>query len=367
MKPASNSPPLDATIVRATGPETTMSNFVISTARGLVAFLAIFWIVQAPVLAQGQPSSVNPTASSVNEQKLLEALKPGTTPGSAQSVGGRVSIPDKDSARLIQPAGLEFRAFHQGTLPKVGAYAILGMIVLVAVFFLVRGRVRLSEGFSGRTVLRFGSIERFTHWLTAVSFILLGLSGLNLTFGKTLVLPYVAPETFTWATQLGKLVHNYVSFAFALGLVLMFVLWIKDNFPHPRDIGWLARGGGLIGNSHPPAGRFNFGQKLIFWSVIFGGGGLSVSGYVLMFPFQVTDIAGMQLAGIVHGVLGVVLVAIIVAHVYIGSLGMEGAFSAMGTGKVDVNWAKEHHSVWAEKVVARETEATRQPRPAPAE
>jgi formate dehydrogenase subunit gamma len=315
-------------------------------------------------MAQGQPTSVNPTASSVNEQKLLEALKPGVAvPG----IAGRVSIPDKSSGKLIQPAGKEFRDLHQSTIPFVGTIAILGMLALLVLFYLVRGKVMISTGLSGLTVTRFGGLDRFAHWLTAVSFVALGLTGLNLTFGKSVVLPLVGPETFTAITQLGKYVHNYVSFAFALGIVLMFVLWVKDNIPHPRDLVWIARGGGLVGSAHPPAARFNFGQKLIFWSVIAGGVALSVSGYVLMFPFRFTDVAGMQLAGVVHALVGVVLVAIIIAHIYIGSIGMQGAFSAMGSGQVDVNWAKEHHSIWADKVLASDKVQRGRGAPSPAE
>jgi formate dehydrogenase subunit gamma len=181
------------------------------------------------------------------------------------------------------------------------------------------------------------------------------------------VLPIVGPETFTAISQLGKYVHNYVSFAFVLGLVLMFVLWVKDNFPHPRDLVWIAKGGGLIGSAHPPAARFNFGQKLIFWAVIAGGTALAISGYILMFPFRFTDVAGMQLAGVVHALVGVILVAIIVAHIYIGSIGMQGAFAAMGSGKVDVNWAKEHHSLWVEKTLEANKPERGRGAPQPAE
>ena len=324
------------------------------------------------VFAQGQPTSVNPTASSVNEQKLLEALKPDT--GAPHTINGRVSIPDKRSGNLIQPAGQDWRTFHEGTLHWVGYAAIPGMLALLGLFFAIRGRIRISSGFSGMMVERFGGLDRFAHWLTAISFLVLGFSGLNLTFGKQIVLPFVGPEQFTLLTQAGKIAHNYVSFAFVLGLVLMFLLWVKDNFPHPRDIIWIVKGGGIIGNAHPAAGRFNFGQKLIFWSVILGGAGLSLSGYALMFPFrfpvigglQFGDIAGLQLANVVHGLLGVVLVAIIIAHVYIGTLGMQGAFSAMGSGKVDANWAREHHSVWAKKVLGPD-ESSAKAQPAPAE
>jgi formate dehydrogenase subunit gamma len=291
------------------------------------------------------PKELNPTASSVKEQQLLEALKPGA----ATTVSGRGSIPDTRSRNLIQPGGLDWRTSHQSTVPFIGAVAILGMLALVTLFYLVRGKVRVQGGLSGKTMTRFGFLDRFAHWLTAVSFLALGLTGLNITFGKRIVLPLVGPETFANLSLMGKYVHNYVSFAFALGLLLMFVLWVKDNFPHPRDLLWIVKGGGLLG-FHVDAARFNFGQKVIFWVVILGGGALAVTGYMMMFPFMLADIGGMQLATILHGLIGVGMLAVIIAHIYIGSIGMEGAFSAMGSGQVDVNWAKEHHSIWVDRV-----------------
>jgi formate dehydrogenase subunit gamma len=68
-----------------------------------------------------------------------------------------------------------------------------------------------------------------------------------------------------------------------------------------------------------------------------------------MFPFYWTDILGMQVAQVVHGVVAMVFVSLIIAHIYIGTLGMEGGFDAMADGKVDLNWAKQHHRLWLEK------------------
>jgi formate dehydrogenase subunit gamma len=318
--------------------------------------------VAAPAFAQsGQPTSVNPTASSVKEQQLLDALKP-----SAPSIEGRGSIPDGKSRTIIQPGGQEWRVFHQGTLPKVALYGIGGLSALLLVFYLIRGKVKITGGRSGATLVRFKSWDRFAHWLTASSFIVLGLSGLNISFGKSILLPVIGPSAFTAVSQAGKFAHNYVSFAFMLGIVMMFLLWAWDNLPSFRDIVWFALGGGLIGLGHPPADRFNGGQKIIFWSTVLGGVALSLSGLVLMFPFQTTDVAGQQLANVVHALVGVVLVAIIIAHIYIGSIGMEGAFEAMGKGTVDVNWAKEHHSIWADRML-KKGGASSVKAPAPAE
>lgn len=285
-----------------------------------------------------QPTSVNPTASSVKEEQLLNQLR---------QLDGRISIPDGRASVLIQPAGQGWRNFHQVTLQWVGGLSILGAVAVICAFYAKRGKIRIAAGPAGRSLTRFNAFERFTHWLTASTFVVLAISGLNITFGKRLLLPLVGPDAFAAFSQFGKYAHNYLSFPFVLGLVLMLLIWIKDNVPGRGDIAWFKAGGGLMGKEHPPAGRFNGGQKLIFWIVILGGAAMTVSGYLLLFPFVGTVIAGMQLANIVHGVIGVLFVAAMLGHIYIGTIGMEGAFDAMGSGEVDVNWAKEHHALWA--------------------
>ena len=169
-------------------------------------------------------------------------------------------------------------------------------------------------------------------------------------FGRWLLLPLLGPETFATLTVYGKLAHNFLSFPFVLGIVLMLLIWVRHNIPDGGDIAWIKAAGGLFSKGkHPPAKKFNAGQKLIFWMVVAGGGVVAASGYVLLFPFYLTDVAGMQLAHLVHAVLSVLLIAGIISHIYIGSVGMEGAFDAMGSGQVDVNWAREHHSLWLEE------------------
>jgi formate dehydrogenase subunit gamma len=268
-------------------------------------------------------------------------------------IEGRVSIPDAKARSLIQPEGREWREFHNRTLAWVGGGAVLGMVGILIAFYAAKGRIPIPGGSSGRTLARFNLLERANHWMVAGSFIVLGLSGLNLTFGRHLLLPLVGPENFTAVTLAGKMAHNYLAFPFTLGVVVMLLLWAKDNLPERRDIDWLKLGGGFFGRGHPEAGRFNAGQKGVFWLTVLGGGVVAASGYMLIFPFTVTDIAGMQLAHMVHGVLAVLMVAAMLAHIYIGSVGMEGAIDAMSSGQVDYNWAKEHHGLWVEEELAK--------------
>jgi formate dehydrogenase subunit gamma len=311
------------------------------------AFAVMFTLAIAqPALAQ-QPATVNPTAQSVKEQDLLNALKPG------QAVSGRVSIPDANSSLLIAPANKDWRAVHQGIMQWVGALSIIGIVALLLGFYAKKGKIRIAKGPSGQTITRFNGFERFTHWLTATTFLVLAASGLNITFGKFVIQPWMGDAMFGPWSQFAKFAHNYLSFPFMLGLVLMLLIWIKDNIPNGRDITWFKMGGGLIGHGHPEAGRFNGGQKMIFWSVILGGAAMSISGIMLLFPFQWTGLGGLQLSNIVHGVVGMLLIAAMLAHIYIGSVGMEGAFDAMGSGEVDLNWAKEHHSLWVAEEMAK--------------
>jgi formate dehydrogenase subunit gamma len=137
------------------------------------------------------------------------------------------------------------------------------------------------------------------------------------------------------------------------------VIFFKDNLPEKADIEWLKQGGGFIKSRHAPAGRFNLGEKLVFWLSLAAGAAVSLSGLLLLFPFYETGIAGMQLAHVVHAVVAVLFVALILAHIYIGTIGMEGAFEAMATGEVDLNWAKEHHDLWLKQQLARQSQPER--------
>lgn len=291
----------------------------------------------------------SPTKESVKEEQLLNALKPG----GPQELQGRVTIPDGKASTLIRPAGRDWREFHQGTLRTIGAIAVLGMLALLIGFYMIRGRIRLEKGPAGTTITRFNGLERFAHWTAASCFIILALSGLNVTFGKAVLLPLLGPETFTNLSIAAKWSHNYLAWPFIASLILMFLIWVKDNIPSGVDLNWFAQGGGLIGKNHPPAPRFNGGQKVIFWSVILGGAALSVSGVYMLFPYTAGGVLNLQFWNTVHGVVSVLLIAVMLAHIYIGSIGMEGAFDAMGSGEVDLNWAKEHHSLWVQEELGK--------------
>jgi len=332
-----------------------------SIARALCAAFALLFVLAQPAAAQ---LSFKPTAESVREDQLLNALRAG------DKITGRISIPDAMAASLIQPAGREWRDFQRTMLPVIGGAAIIGMFAVLLIFLMVRGRIRIYHGFAGTTILRFASFERFTHWLTASCFIVLALSGLNISFGRILILPLFGAETFATLSAYAKLAHNYLAFPFMLGLVIMFLIWGKDNIPGKLDLEWFRQGGGILFKGrYPPSRRFNAGQKGIFWIVILGGTLMSLSGWFLLFPYLPANVTTLQLLSVLHAVIAMLLIAIMMAHIYIGSIGMEGAFDAMGTGEVDLNWAKEHHSLWVKEEQAKRLarSGSRPPRAMPAE
>ena len=316
-------------------------------------------MMAASAIAQkiGPDGAPNPTASVTSERDLLKQVP---------RAEGRIDIPDTKAAVLIQPAGRTWDYFHEILLHWGGAIVILGTIAMLGLAYLIMGRIRISAGRSGKKILRFKSFERFSHWLTAVSFVILGLTGLNITFGKIVLLPLIGPDAFSDVSQAAKYVHNFVSFSFVAGLVLIVVIFFRDNLLERVDIDWVKQGGGFIKNKHAPAGRFNLGEKAVYWLSLLAGFAVSASGFLLLFPFYGTDIAEMQLAQAVHAVVAVLFVALILAHIYIGTLGMEGAFEAMGSGEVDLNWAKEHHDLWLAQQFANE-DRQGQPSATPAE
>jgi formate dehydrogenase subunit gamma len=314
------------------------------------ALLSITMAVPATAQKLGPDGAPNPTASVVDEQTLLKQ---------APRVEGRIDIPDKKAAVLIQPAGRTWAYFHEVLLHRGGAIVIFGTIAMLGLAYLILGRIRIAEGRSGRKILRFQSLERFSHWLTAVSFVVLGLTGLNITFGKIVLLPLVGPDTVSEISQAAKYVHNFTGFSFIVGFVLITVIFFRDNLFERVDLEWIGQGGGFIKNKHAPAGRFNLGEKLVYWLSVAAGIAVSLSGILLLFPFYGTDIVEMQLGQVVHAIVALLFVALILGHIYIGTIGMEGAFEAMGTGEVDFNWAKEHHDLWLAQQLRKEQEAGR--------
>jgi formate dehydrogenase subunit gamma len=287
-----------------------------------------------------------------------------------------VQSPGPANKVLIQDQGMPWYKLREGPVITYGGGAILGFLALLVVFYFVRGKIMIDGGPAGTTIQRFKAVERFGHWLLAGSFIALGITGLITLMGRSFLIPVMGPDAFATLAAGSKWVHNNIAWSFMLGLVMTFVMWVAHNIPNKLDWQWLKAGGGLFTHGHPSAKKFNAGQKIIFWTVMILGASVSLSGLSLLFPFQMpmfadtfavinsvlgtsfpTDLAPheeMQYANIWHSIVAFVMMIAIIAHIYIGSVGMEGAFDAMGNGQVDLEWARQHHDLWVAEVEAKQ-------------
>lgn len=311
------------------------------------------------------------TLGGSSDPELWRALRYG-------SADVTVSTLDVRGRVLIQDGGMWWLNVRQGPLTQYGLWLLAGTLITLALFFVLRGRIGIEGGKTGRTIERFKFVERMAHWTLAGSFLLLGATGLITLVGRKFIAPLLGLEMNAVLLTISKYIHNNVSWAFMVALVFVFVIWVWHNLPDRTDLVWIRQGGGIIGSKHPPAKKFNFGQKMIFWSVIVLGASVSVSGLSLLFPYEITIFAStfghlndwgltalvgqdalptqlspqeeMQYAQLWHSIVAFAMMAIILAHIYIGSVGMEGAYDAMGSGEVDVAWAEQHHSIWLEEV-----------------
>lgn len=266
---------------------------------------------------------------------------------------------------LINRSGEDFRNFRRQDFIGAAGLFIGVAAAGILLFYLVRGRIAVPGGRSGRRIQRFHDIDRTAHWLAAVLFIFLALTGLTLLFGRFVILPVFGAEAFGVIASACKEGHNLFGPLFLISVLLLFARFAIRNLPARGDLTWLVKGGGIIGNAHVSAGFFNAGEKIWFWTVIVLGLTVSVSGLVLLFPVfgQAREI--MQLGLIVHGVGAVLFIAGSFGHIYIGTLGTEGSLESMTTGYVDENWAKAHHDRWYAEVGQGESAApTHETRPA---
>jgi formate dehydrogenase subunit gamma len=234
--------------------------------------------------------------------------------------------------------------------------------VAIGIFYFTRGPIGGRHPDTGRKIERFTPLERSTHWTVAISFAVLGISGIVMAFGKFFLLPIMGGVLFGWLTYALKTAHNFAGPLFVVGLLVMLVTYARDNLPRAADVAWLARAGGMLGGKEMPSHRFNGGEKLLFWGgVLVLGLVVSVSGLFLdqLLPGFLFTRGEMQVAHMVHGAASMVMMALFIGHIYMGTVGVKGAYGAMRNGYVDEAWAQDHHALWAEDVRAGRIPAQR--------
>jgi len=261
------------------------------------------------------------------------------------------SIKGREANVLVQSAGNTWRQIRNGPLTFYGGWLIVAVALIIAAIYLTKGPVRIHDKPTGRLIERFTLAERWAHWVMGISFVVLGITGLIILFGKHVLLPVIGYTLFAWLTALGKNLHNFVAPLFIVSLLVFIVIYVKDNLPEKGDMTWLANGWKMFGGAHLPSGRFNAGEKVWFWvGVVVLCLILTVTGLILLFPNFDQVRSTMQQASIIHAIAAVLVTGLGLGHIYMGTIGVEGAYRNMTDGVTDETWAREHHELWYNEV-----------------
>ncbi len=315
----------------------------------LLCFLSLFFI----------PISFAEKVSDKTVQKVQkEAIYVGGTQFWRQIRDGEVGFTanqNKENGILINVKGMYWEEVRNKWVSPFGAFVLLSALVGITFFYLFFGRIKLKIARSGKKIPRWSAIDRSLHWFTALNFLILSFSGVLLFYGRYMVKPYVSDSFWASLINGSKITHNYIGPLFFISLSIILVKWFKHNLFNRVDLNWLKQGGGIISADKHPAAEFcNAGEKIWFWLLATIGLLVCISGFILDFPnFGQTRLT-MQIANVIHGVSSLTLFAIALGHIYIGTLGTEGAIEGMVTGEVDESWAEQHHNLWLRKIRAKD-------------
>ncbi|MDE2599919.1 MAG: formate dehydrogenase subunit gamma [Rhodocyclaceae bacterium] len=308
-----------------------------------------------------QTCSAAEPATPVQDEKAVAAQTQTDPPHNASATWRQVrsgtegftTVKGTETGVLVSSQGNTWRAVRNGLITPYGGAVLIIVAASIFVFYKKKGTIKLHEPKTGRKVTRFTPNERRAHWLVAISFVCLAFSGIVLLFGKHIFLWLLGYTLFSWLGWISKNLHILAGFSFLVGVVLLFGLFWKDNLWDKSDAEWIRKAGGILNGEHVPSRRFNFGEKTWFWiGVCLFGLIMIFSGLALTFPNLFETRAAMQYAQIIHATSACLVIAMSLGHIYMGTIGMEGAYDAMKTGEVDEAWAKEHHEIWYQEEVA---------------
>jgi formate dehydrogenase subunit gamma len=261
-------------------------------------------------------------------------------------------MPEQDL--ILQRGGNTWRNLHNGPLPTIAGILLLVVPLLIVGFYRAIGPQKVDHPESGRKIQRFSAWDRLVHWATAITFLILAVTGLILFFGKQIMLPWMGHTLFSWFAIISKYLHNFVGPLFIVCSIAMFVTFLRQNLFRRWDWNWIKKGGGMVSHEHVPAGYFNAGEKIWFWGgVTLLGLLVSITGLMLNFPYfySIGSNIGftrylLQVANVLH-ITGATLYMVgAMGHIYIGTWGTPGAYDAMRHGTVDEEWARAHHEIW---------------------
>jgi formate dehydrogenase subunit gamma len=265
-------------------------------------------------------------------------------------ISGVTQVQGVDSGVLINAQGDRWARFRINNPVRYAPFVLLTVILVIALFYALRGKVGIEGGLSGRMVKRFTDYERILHWTLAIVFLFLAITGLILLLGRTLLIPLFGHQVFSLLASASKEGHNLFGPIFLVSLIMMVISFARRNIYEKGDLTWLLKGGGFIGKGHVSGGFFNMGEKSWYWLVVLVGLAISISGLVLVSPYFGQGRVIMEVSHVVHVFAAMALIAVAIGHMYTGSFGTEGSLEAMKSGYVDINWVEAHHDRWASKV-----------------
>jgi formate dehydrogenase subunit gamma len=330
---------------------------------------------------------VKPDASAdPNYAKQTNAERNKVQPGNnapiwrqaGQGAEGYSSLPKRDAPEAgflmqgitqypgsrVTNAGEAWRQVRNQYIVPYGGSLLVIIALAMGLFYWRKGALGSDVAETGKKIERFTYFERAAHWANAIAFCTLAISGIVMAFGRFILQPVVGSTLFGWLAYALKNAHNFMGPLFAVSLVIVFLTFVRDNMPSKDDINWLLKGGGLFGGHEVPSHRFNAGEKVIFWGGVFALGLIVVgSGLVLdkLVPGLIYVRETMQISHMVHATAALFMMAMFMGHIYLGTIGMKGAYKGMKTGYVDETWAKEHHELWANDIAAGKIPAQRTP------
>ncbi len=325
----------------------------------LAASCAVLLMLMLPLLARAAVPHEDAVPAYAEEQTILQAEKDVPEPGWGSAASGRVHIDrhflgqygDSEGNVILQRGGNTWRTLRNGPIATIAGTLLLVVPLLIFGFYLLAGPARTEHPESGRRITRFTAWERLVHWATAISFLVLAVTGLIIMFGKNILLPWMGHEVFSWVAVISKYLHNFVGPLFIVCSIVMFFTYLRRNFFDRRDWDWVKKGGGLASHKHVPAGFFNAGEKVWFW------GGVALLGLVMSITGLILDFVNfgqtryvLQWANYLHIGGATLYIAAAMGHIYIGTLGTPGAYHAMRHGTVDEEWARSHHEIWYDEV-----------------
>jgi formate dehydrogenase subunit gamma len=312
---------------------------------------------QTPRMGPDQSPATNPIDSDYARQQqqrqLVQPLNNQPLWSEARSGSPQfTSIPGRETNVLIQSQGQTWRAVRT-PLVTLGGVIIAMAIVGLAVFYLLRGTLDYDRRPGDRVIERFTPIDRYAHWFLAIVWVTCAITGLILSLGKSLLLPLIGYTLFSWLAIFAKNLHNFIGPLLIVAVPVMFVRFVRYNGIGIEDVKWFANIVGYFKGHEYPSGKFNAGEKLVFWVVlVLLSTILIVSGLVLVFPNFDQTRSTMQVSNVVHMVAAYVAIALACVHIYLGTIGMTNAYRAMRDGYVDESWAKHHHLRWYEDILA---------------